>query len=373
MTSTPLAATEAMLRRDRLLAESAMALMNNQNIPPTPENFTVWYAYTAGSAPALKHALDILISNKQEFGTAVCSELFDRFFAHHQPAEGLRDIGLKIEQAAAKALSAIQVISVETRGFGETLDTKIEALDGASGLERMSDIVHSILADSRAMMERSDTVQRDLSRSTLEIQALRQQVEDVRREAMTDPLTDIGNRKLFDMRLRECVADSMETGIDLCLIMVDIDHFKRFNDTWGHQMGDVVLRLVASQLVEGIKGRDLAARYGGEEFAIILPDTSLDNAEKLANTLRRTIGGRQLLKRDTKQSLGAITLSLGIALYQPGEPMAALIGRADAALYRAKETGRDRVVTEADVDTEIQPVLDLLPPAAVRPALVVRT
>ncbi|HWK45826.1 MAG TPA: GGDEF domain-containing protein [Stellaceae bacterium] len=348
MMPKPLATIEAELRRDRVLAESALALMNNQSIPPTPENFTVWYAYAAGSAPALKHALDILISNKQEFSPAVCSELFDRFFAHQQQTEGLRDIGLKIEQAAAKALSAVQAISAETRSFGETLDTKVEALDDASGLGRMSEIVHSILADSRAMMERSDTVERELSRSTLEIRSLREQVEEVRREAMTDPLTDIGNRKLFDMRMRECVTDSMETGGDLCLIMVDIDHFKRFNDTWGHQMGDVVLRLVASQLVEGIKGRDLAARYGGEEFAIILPDTSLDNAEKLADTLRRTIGGRQLLKRDTKQSLGNITLSLGIALYQPGEPITALIDRADAALYRAKEAGRNRVMTELD-------------------------
>jgi diguanylate cyclase len=207
-------------------------------------------------------------------------------------------------------------------------------------------VIQSVVAETQEMIARTDHLERELNRSTAEITELRKLVEDVSREAMTDALTGIGNRKQFDQRLKQLIADALEQGGDLSLLMLDIDHFKTFNDTWGHQFGDEVLRLVARTLIEGIKGRDQAARYGGEEFGILLPGTRLVDAAKLAEHLRENIATKAVIKRDTREKLGTVTMSIGVSCYRPGEAPALFVERADVALYRAKQAGRNRVALE---------------------------
>ena len=150
--------------------------------------------------------------------------------------------------------------------------------------------------------------------------------------------------------MRRAITKAMEEGADLCLIMMDIDHFKNFNDTYGHQVGDQVLKLLANTLKEGTKGQDTAARYGGEEFAIILPLTDLDGAFRLADNLRKTISSKELRNRTTNEKLGQITVSAGLAQFDMGEPINQFIARADEALYMAKHAGRNRVVSQVELE-----------------------
>jgi diguanylate cyclase len=208
------------------------------------------------------------------------------------------------------------------------------------------------MEETRHMIERSEVLERQLSKTTQEIGELRKQVEDASREAQTDALTGIGNRKGFDLQLKRCMQEAMEQGSDLTLLLLDIDHFKLFNDTYGHQFGDLVLKLVSRMLVDGIKGRDQAARYGGEEFAILLPSTGLRDAVIVAEKLRETIGNKTIVKRDTKQNFGVVTMSVGVSAYRLGEPPYVFIQRADAALYRAKQSGRNRVATELELSRQ---------------------
>jgi diguanylate cyclase len=188
-----------------------------------------------------------------------------------------------------------------------------------------------------------------LQASRDDIEALQRDLDDVRREALLDPLTKIYNRKAFDDGLGRAVGRARETGGHLCLLLVDIDYFKRFNDTWGHQTGDQVLRLVAMTLKSNIKGKDIAARYGGEEFAAILPDTDLEGAVTLADNIRRAIQAKELLKRSTNEKLGRVTASFGVATYRPGDTPSSLIERADRCLYAAKHQGRNKVISETDL------------------------
>ncbi len=132
-------------------------------------------------------------------------------------------------------------------------------------------------------------------------------------------------------------------GEPLCLLMADIDFFKRFNDTHGHPIGDQVLKLVARTLTETLKGRDTPARFGGEEFAVILPQTVLESAVIVAEQIRVRVASRVIKRRDTQQQLGSITLSIGVTQYRPGDTIADLVQRADEALYAAKGAGRNRV------------------------------
>jgi diguanylate cyclase len=175
----------------------------------------------------------------------------------------------------------------------------------------------------------------------------------VRSESLTDPLTSLANRKYFDETLCKAIAESLSKGEPLSLMMTDIDHFKKFNDSFGHFTGDQVLRLVAISAKQNVKGQDLAARYGGEEFAIILPNTILRSAITLADQIRRAVMSKELMKRSTGEHLGRVTISVGVAMLHHDDGTQSLIERADACLYAAKRNGRNRVVSEADPEVNL--------------------
>jgi diguanylate cyclase len=128
--------------------------------------------------------------------------------------------------------------------------------------------------------------------------------------------------------------------------MTDIDHFKKFNDNYGHTIGDHVLALVARTVKECIRSSDTAVRYGGEEFAVILPNIRIADAIRVAEQIRTAVASKKVVNRSKNITLGTITLSVGVARYVPGESVGDLIKRADAGLYAAKRTGRNRVVVE---------------------------
>jgi diguanylate cyclase len=212
-------------------------------------------------------------------------------------------------------------------------------------------LVDGLLGATRAMEERTNNLENELQRSSQQVTELKTQLEDVRKESRIDPLTGVANRKTFDVELQAALEDAAETGAALTLLMCDIDHFKTFNDTWGHQTGDQVLRLVANCLSENVKGRDTAARYGGEEFVVILRQTALDNAVRLANQIRSTVESKKLVKKSTGDILGRLTISIGVAQLTSQDSAETLVQRADTCLYRAKRSGRNRVVGEAELST----------------------
>jgi diguanylate cyclase len=339
------------LVRAREAGERALAHMEQRQIPPTPQNYGLWYSYCFGNNPGLKRALDVLITNDREFTSEVSADLHERFHGTERQSESVRQISQRLEGSVKRALGMLSKAGDEARHYNESLGESAANLAKPGEAAQTAEIIRTIMHETQVMIERSDHLEQQLNKSTAEIGALRKQIEDVSREAMTDALTGIGNRKLFDQRLKQMMAEAIEQGAELGLLMLDIDHFKKFNDTYGHQFGDEVLRLVSRALIDGIKGRDLAARYGGEEFAILLPGTRLVDAARVAELLRSSIAGKDLIKRDTKERLGAVTMSVGVSSFRAGEAAHLFIERADAALYVAKQCGRNRIVTELDVAT----------------------
>jgi diguanylate cyclase len=180
------------------------------------------------------------------------------------------------------------------------------------------------------------------------VRELRSKLDNVRKESLTDPLTGIANRKAFDDAVARAVAQMAQEPEAVTLLLCDIDNFKSFNDNWGHQTGDQVLRLVANCLAENVKGRDTAARYGGEEFAVLLRNTGLEAATRVADQIRRAVETKKLVKKSTGEVLGHITISVGVARFAPGEAAETAIRRADACLYGAKSHGRNMVVNQDD-------------------------
>jgi diguanylate cyclase len=199
------------------------------------------------------------------------------------------------------------------------------------------------------MQDAHHQLEEKLQASREDISQLQRDLDDVRREAMLDPLTRIYNRKFFDEGLIKAINEAKTTGAPLSLMLLDIDQFKRFNDTWGHQTGDQVLRLVAMTLKSNIKDKDVAARYGGEEFAAVLPETDLEGAMIVAENVRKAVQAKELLKRSTNEKLGRITASFGVATFRRGDTPSTFIERADRCLYAAKHAGRNKVISENEL------------------------
>ena len=328
-------------------SQAALARMKRLGIPPHPNNHLLWYCYYADCVPELRRTLDILQSNRQDFTGELNDELYDRFFGQKRISAAVHSSSLRVEGLLQQILDQLGAIGADSARFSDSLkDFQDHVAPGvaASDLQHM---VAKILVETRQMAEHNQTLELHLNRSAGEMETLRRDLLNTRKEAMTDALTGIANRKYFDARLRETAAASMETGEAMSLLLVDIDHFKSFNDRHGHQAGDQVLAIVAHSLTDSIKGQDTVARYGGEEFGIILPRTDLDGATALAVQICATMATRRIPWKGTTQLFDAVTLSIGVAEYRLGEPLTVLIDRADAALYRAKRDGRNRAVTEA--------------------------
>lgn len=163
----------------------------------------------------------------------------------------------------------------------------------------------------------------------------------IERLAITDPLTGLYNRNFLYEMLPLMIAEAHRYEKPLSLIILDVDHFKQFNDTWGHDVGDLVLKHVAKLLQNNIRSADIPCRYGGEEFVIVLPDTHLENAVRAAEKIRNVVEDTPLVLEDQPEPL-RVTLSLGVAELKKEDTLDTLIRRADQALYAAKRGGRNR-------------------------------
>ncbi|MGE0409177.1 MAG: GGDEF domain-containing protein, partial [Amphiplicatus sp.] len=256
----------------------------------------------------------------------------------------------RFETEIAEISEIVEATGENAQGHGERLQQLTQQLhQSVSDYPDIGALLEGVLAVTKTVRQENMKLEKRLAESSDEVASLRHSVEHIQQEAMTDPLTGVRNRKSFDLAIVKQMRRARETKEPLALIIGDVDHFKLFNDRWGHQTGDQVLRLVAEVMNANVKGQDLLARYGGEEFSILLPDTTLENAEMLADRIRRAIESRRLKKRRTDEDLGLITMSMGVAAFAENDTMETLIERADECLYAAKRGGRNRVVAESAI------------------------
>jgi diguanylate cyclase len=304
----------------------------------------IWYSHCSGCDPELSRRIAALEARAEGFSAELLAELHEQFFGTGRQVRLLNETCARIEATMAHLLSLVGGMTRDAGSYGDQLARFGDALEGRGHIEDLQELIGAMLAATRRMQQRAEQLETQLGASSRQIEVLRTDLASAQREANTDSLTGIANRKYFDHELRAAAEEAVATAQPLCLLLADIDRFKQFNDRFGHQIGDQVLRLVAQVLTRSIKGRDLAARYGGEEFALILPQTDLDGARALAEQIRLAVAGNRIRTKPDGADLGRITMSIGCARYMPGEPLTSLIQRADEALYRAKRAGRDRVL-----------------------------
>jgi diguanylate cyclase len=331
------------------MIDQIKALLEAGSIAPTPINYEFWYRYLTGTDPQLVAAVDAALANEQPL-TRRMVDMIRREVLGASDGEDVLAIAARASEHVKRLAEFVEQTSGDARSYNGKLKDGQSALgaeiDEAAQRATLAELVRA----TAAMIDKTERLEQQLAHSAEEIAALREDLEAARSESRTDPLTGLSNRKAFNAYLEVQAARALADRKPLSLMFCDIDHFKQFNDTWGHRMGDEVLRLVGQSLEQLCHGIGHPARFGGEEFVIVLPGRALEAATDIGEQFRDYVGTRTLRAKQTNREVGRVTLSLGVAQLRWTDTVESLVERADTALYRAKATGRNRVCTETEIE-----------------------
>ncbi len=311
----------------------------------SPHAFEVWHSYLTGADPALRSAVDDLLAN----GTLTDAAIEDIYDTHIRDARSLRLAERTSRSIMLEIDGLVELVRMSlgtSSRYGETLTHLLSDMVATNDPKALRDIVTALVEATEEARAANETLEKRLQAARQEAQELRKILEDTRLETLKDALTGIGNRRALEQALCRALEARHAGGNPLALIMVDIDHFKQFNDRHGHLVGDRVLKVVAEALRDRFAKSASVTRYGGEEFAILIENADLMAGWVAAESARQVVMGRELVKRSTGEKLGRITISAGVACWRRGDSATTLLARADAALLRAKSLGRNRTVTE---------------------------
>lgn len=324
-------------------ASKAMDRMRQDHLPPVPQNFEVWYVYYANVNPKLRDEINEILLDQPKITEQDCQSLYEKYLNFGHERETYQKAGDQINATLHDVSDLMQNVRSTTNEFTVSLKSATDELGDVSVPENVQAVLETITQETERMLRYNEELEKRLDQSSRMMGEIKRDMARIRHEAVTDGLTGLANRKAFDEQINRLCRESNRDGHIFSLIMIDIDHFKAFNDTYGHQVGDQVLRLVSMTLVNEVKGQDMAARYGGEEFAIILPGTNVNAAQAAAENLRKAVEKKEVINRSTGDHLGQITVSLGVAQFYGNEEVEELIKRADMALYSSKNKGRNQV------------------------------
>ena len=339
------------MRYDHSLEEAAeylrltLKFLGQYKLPTDPVNYTVWYEYVSKLNTPLVCAVEDTFSCSQP----ITPELTGTWFQEHVIYRGqalIQSIKSDLIKILKEVFGDLSTAGDNMSSFGKNLARYSERIEQAEDNETLQESLKGLLLEVKSVEQSSATLELRLKSADEEVKLLQLRLKEAEQHATTDALTNLWNRRSLEEKLSHYVIHSEKTGSDLSLVILDIDHFKRINDTYGHLTGDDLLRIIAKTLKDYVKGKDVVCRYGGEEFVILLPDTPLQGAVTVAEKIRYHFSQMAWKQKSTGVSMGKVTLSAGVSAFRPGETMETFMQRADVALYNSKKMGRNRVTTE---------------------------
>ncbi|UCH48440.1 MAG: diguanylate cyclase [Betaproteobacteria bacterium] len=324
--------------------------MSAQDAAFNPLSYAVWYEYVSGINPELTEAVDAIIDDKKVLADDDVQEVYQRFIAERDESM-TEKLQAELRRVMDEILQQAQATAKQAEQYGNELAEHTDALQSGGFDEgKLSKVIDELINGAQGMRHSVTELQTTVEVQSQEVESLKRELQQAISEAMTDPLTGLKNRRAFDRVFSSMIEDSAGAKNGHALLMLDVDHFKKVNDTYGHVFGDKALRSIAHVLQTTVKGGDPVARFGGEEFAVLLPDTAVEGAKVVAEKIREAVENGRIRGTSKTEDVGKITISIGVAAYKQGDTPEGLIERADQALYQSKSNGRNRVtVAESTV------------------------
>lgn len=317
--------------------------MMKNHVAATPANYALWYTYVDNAIPQLNRELDSVVENFGICPPAAGEQLYNNYVASRSETD-MHELRNSIEVLVNEVASSMTDTLSDTSQFSQLIDKSFDNLerveDEAMSMDEVMTVIRQLVVESREIRHSTRFLNNQLETATKEINQLKSQLAEVQQDALFDSLTSLYNRRSFDSDINTLCRSEQK----MCLILADIDHFKTFNDTYGHLFGDTVIKGIARRLQLSCRDGIQAYRFGGEEFALIVPNKSLRIARQFGESLRRAVEKLSVKDRRTSKQIGNITISMGVAELEPGESAESLIERTDKLLYEAKELGRNRVM-----------------------------
>jgi diguanylate cyclase len=337
--------------RDRSIEilRQALPLMSRQRAAFHPLSFTLWYEHIAGINPELTRILEARMASS----VSLTDDDVQRLYAQHVIARDVKvlealqqRLRTLLEETAQNTATASAEAAQFDRSLQDHAGRLAQNLDNAG----LREIISDLMLDAQHMRTVAFELSRKLETSTREVSVLTESLHRTQSETLLDPLTGLKNRRGLECAVEDMARASGEGVTGSALLLADIDDFKSINETFGHVLGDKVLRSVAHVLQAAIKGRDVAARFGRDQFAVLLPHTTLTGGAALAEQIRGMVARGRIHRADGRESVGEVTLSVVVAPSASGESLESLIERADAAMRDAKRAGRNRVTLASEED-----------------------
>ncbi|MFA0079414.1 GGDEF domain-containing protein [Vibrio artabrorum] len=323
--------------------KKAVPLMMKNRVSTTPANYALWYTYVDNAVPQLNEEMDGILEHYSICPPAVSEQLYNDYVAS-KAETNINDLRANLELLVSEVSNSMNDTLMDTSAFSDMIDKSFEGLAGVDhdsfSIDEVMSLVRQLVSESHHIRHSTKFLNSQLNAAALEITKLKAQLVEVQRDALFDNTTGLYNRRSFERDL-ETLCEAKQS---FCLILLDIDHFKDFNDTYGHLFGDMVLKGIARKLKLSCRDGICAYRFGGEEFALIVPNKSLRMTRQLADTNRRSLEKLSIKDRRSGKQVGNITASFGVAELEPGEAAQSLIERTDKLLYEAKSLGRNRVM-----------------------------
>lgn len=320
----------------------AIPLMVKHSIPPTPYNYALWYNYVSKRDPILNQAIENALDSHGTCTPEITEELFtqhiidDHLGASKDLQDSLKSMMLDLQGQVESTIKG-------TDDFKQILDKSNQDLNKPESLNELPNIITGLLSGTEKISQTTQAFRQHVVEANKEVEQLKLELKRSQRQAQSDALTGLYNRRFLDDYLEKLVKT--KEALSSYAVLCDIDHFKSFNDSYGHNVGDQVIKRVASLLKKSVIGAEISARYGGEEFLLVIKATAHETVMQRTEKMRKAIETIVLKDRKQGTQIRRITASFGIAKFNGKEDVTDWVERADKALYQAKNDGRNRVVS----------------------------
>jgi diguanylate cyclase len=326
-------------RRRRQLLSDVVSFITTHRLEVSPYTLAVAHDAITGADQRLASQIEARVASREPVTLEWLEEL-GRSGSREDASAMLNGLMTKLESSLSEFSQTTSAARSATSEYNSALETHVGDLQQVS---KAGLVISELATIARVMLERTRLIEQEMERSELQTRTLQSSLDEARRKADHDHLTGLPNRRAFESVLQKELAAVRVTGEPLCVAFCDIDHFKKINDTHGHDAGDRVIKVVAQTLAKISGDKCHVARHGGEEFVVLFRGKSLEEAAAVLDGARETMAERRLVNRANDLPFGTITFSGGIADVLVYPTHRAALKAADEALYSAKAAGRNRI------------------------------